>query len=50
MKENAKSGTVPPVSLKTSAVTVFTSPSSDPVYPSPSSTISLLTPFHPAFM
>jgi len=49
MKENAKSGTLPPVTLNTSAVTAFTSLSSDPVYPSPSSTISLLMPSHPAF-
>jgi len=49
MKQNAKSGTHPPVTLNVSAVTVFNSSSSDPVYPSPSSTISLLTPSHPAF-
>jgi len=50
MKENAKSGTLPPVTLNTSAVTIFTSSSSDPVYPSPSNTISILTPFHPSFI
>jgi len=49
MKGNAKSGTLPLVTLNTSAVTVFTSSSSDPNYPSPSSIISLLTPSHAAF-